>query len=331
MRESKDEPGTFRGEKDGIAQVCDEWGLRGKDADTAKAIIAQRFERDFMYTMHLGGRHHTGPRYSEAVSTFLLGDTKEGHCEYFATAAVLLLREIGIPARYCVGFSAQEKHKRSGDWILRGRHAHAWARVYVGGRQVQLPDPERGGEMRTIWTGGEWVDFDPTPAGWFRIEGSVIPWERRVLDWWQRVREDVLLWRTTPGNSGIVNWGMGIVGTLLVGYITLRLWQSRTGRRTGRDRGRRRGNDAVVTPLHELARPAEHWLGPRETGEAFTEWIAGLGGHLPAALPNLQRAVRYHLKARFDPIGLDPGEEGEFRELCEHLRARLREARRQGN
>ncbi|MBT8330725.1 MAG: transglutaminase-like domain-containing protein, partial [Deltaproteobacteria bacterium] len=31
--------------------------------------------------------------------------SRSGHCEYFATATVLLLRQAGIPARYARGYS----------------------------------------------------------------------------------------------------------------------------------------------------------------------------------------------------------------------------------
>ena len=37
------------------------------------------------------------------LARFLLR-TRSGHCEYFATATVLLLRQLGIPARYAVGY-----------------------------------------------------------------------------------------------------------------------------------------------------------------------------------------------------------------------------------
>ena len=49
------------------------------------------------------------------LSRFLLR-THAGHCEYFATATVLLLRQLGIPARYAVGYAV---HEASGTQIRR--------------------------------------------------------------------------------------------------------------------------------------------------------------------------------------------------------------------
>jgi len=321
-------------EREGMARVCRDWGLDRLPDREVVARIRKRFQRDFEYTLHLGYRAHTGPRYSQAVTRFLEGDGsgsgRRGHCEYFATAAALLLREAGIPARYCVGFSAQEKDSRTGEWILRGRHAHAWCRVYLGGTATSQTDPDSG-ETRLVWEGGRWTDFDPTPPGWFAIEGSGVPWERRLLDWWQRAREDFLIWRTTPGNSSIVNWTMLGIGILLAAYIAWRLAGTRTTRSPRARGGNGDSRPAVVTPLHDLARSAERWLGPRADAQTFTRWILRLGELVPGARPALHRAVRYHWKARFDPLGLDPAEQGEFLSLCHRLKSRLRELRRSGS
>jgi len=53
-----------------------------------------------------------------------------------------------------------------------------------------------------------------------------------------------------------------------------------------------------------------------------------LGDFLPPCTPTLHRAVRYHWKARFDPLGLDPAEHQEFRTLCRQLKSALRQLRR---
>ena len=82
------------------------------------------------------------------------------------------------------------------------------------------------------------------------------------------------------------------------------------------------------TPLHDLARLAERRLGPRNESRAFTEWILGLGELVPAVEADLRRAVSYHWKARFDPIGLAPREEGQFKELCRGLREQIGRAQR---
>ncbi len=66
---------------------------------------------------------------------------KEGYCNYSASAQVVMLRSVGIPARLVVGF-AQGSKTESGDFIVLQKDAHAWPEVYF---------PEIG-----------WVEFEPT-------------------------------------------------------------------------------------------------------------------------------------------------------------------------
>ncbi|MEI7844222.1 MAG: transglutaminase-like domain-containing protein [Chloroflexota bacterium] len=80
------------------------------------------------------------PPGTDALAWFLF-DKKSGFCNYYASAEVMLLRSIGIPARMVVGFAEGEK----GDYRIysvRSRHAHAWPEVYF---------PKLG-----------WVQFEPT-------------------------------------------------------------------------------------------------------------------------------------------------------------------------
>ena len=66
---------------------------------------------------------------------------KEGYCNYYATAEVLLLRSLGIPARLVVGFAEGEKGD-DGMYTVIQKDAHAWPEVYF---------PNIG-----------WVEFEPT-------------------------------------------------------------------------------------------------------------------------------------------------------------------------
>ncbi len=67
--------------------------------------IRQYFARDFTYSLN-PPRRRLNPQ-QPWLSYFLL-TSHCGHCEYFATATVLLLREAGIPARYVTGYGIPE-------------------------------------------------------------------------------------------------------------------------------------------------------------------------------------------------------------------------------
>lgn len=71
------------------------------------------------------------PPGMDAVDWFLFG-WKSGFCNYYASAEVLLLRSVGIPARMVVGY-AQGKSGNYGVYSVRALDAHAWPEVYFPG------------------------------------------------------------------------------------------------------------------------------------------------------------------------------------------------------
>lgn len=81
---------------------------------------------------------------TETVDQFLFVD-KRGVCEHYVTALIVMLRDLGVPARLAAGFGSGYYNAVTGYYEVRASDAHAWAEVYF---------PEHG-----------WVAFDPTP-GW---------------------------------------------------------------------------------------------------------------------------------------------------------------------
>ena len=104
--------------------------------DTAKAIESY-LQREYAYSFDMKA---TGP---EPVADFLF-NVKAGHCEYFASAMVLLLRTRGIAARLVNGFLPGEYNDAASAYTVRQQDAHSWVEVYFP-------------ETRA------WVTFDPTP------------------------------------------------------------------------------------------------------------------------------------------------------------------------
>lgn len=76
----------------------------------------------------------------EDFAEYFILKNKKGSCTHYATAAVLLARYMGIPARYCEGFiikpedysPAAKLGSRDSVTVLDDR-AHAWAEIYVDG------------------------------------------------------------------------------------------------------------------------------------------------------------------------------------------------------
>lgn len=68
--------------------------------------------------------------YDDAMAFFLT--EKRGACDLIASAMALLAREVGIPARVAVGYSAGEPQP-DGSRVVRASNAHAWAELYFDG------------------------------------------------------------------------------------------------------------------------------------------------------------------------------------------------------
>lgn len=68
--------------------------------------------------------------------------SRKGFCEHFATAMVLMLRSLDIPARMVTGYAGGEVNSYGDYVILRQKNAHSWVEAAVNGM---------------------WMRFDPTP------------------------------------------------------------------------------------------------------------------------------------------------------------------------
>jgi protein-glutamine gamma-glutamyltransferase len=108
-----------------------------------------------------------------------LFENKAGHCEYFATSMVVMLRVLGIPSRLINGFIDGQWNAHGDFFLIRESDAHSWVEVYF---------PTYG-----------WVSFDPTPhsadsdaeKGAFYFVSSYIDylkfrWSRYVIDYDQK-------------------------------------------------------------------------------------------------------------------------------------------------
>ncbi|GAB4489334.1 MAG: hypothetical protein OHK0031_13040 [Anaerolineales bacterium] len=110
---------------------------RGQENDFDKsAAITEWLRQNMRYSDTI----EPPPPGSDPVAWFLF-TWKSGYCNYYASAQVLLLRSLGIPARMVVGY-AQGQRAGANTYIVRGAQAHAWPEVY--------------------FSGVGWVEFEPT-------------------------------------------------------------------------------------------------------------------------------------------------------------------------
>ncbi len=134
----------------------------------AKArALEQYLLSNYGYSLELRGN----PNNEDPLAMFLF-DIKKGHCEYFATAMTVMLRQIGIPSRLVNGFRSGEYNSIGDHWIVRQHDAHSWVEAYF---------PPYG-----------WIEFDPTPTDPQIAKAAVVRLISNLTDaidlwWWDSV------------------------------------------------------------------------------------------------------------------------------------------------
>ncbi len=92
--------------------------------------VAQYLRREGTYSLELDKL----PSGEDAVEYFLENDM-EGFCEHFASAGTLLLRELGVPARYVGGYVVKQsdiaKEDDGYEATVMDSAAHAWTEIYL--------------------------------------------------------------------------------------------------------------------------------------------------------------------------------------------------------
>jgi transglutaminase-like putative cysteine protease len=116
---------------------------------------------DYHYTLKVGSFHTSQP-----VAEFLF-EKKKGYCQYFASAAAILLRQEGVATRYVSGFHVTENNRSGNHYVVREMDAHAWIESYIPGEG--------------------WVQADPTPAAEYESlhAGLSRGWFTHALEWMQ--------------------------------------------------------------------------------------------------------------------------------------------------
>lgn len=97
------------------------------DYDRVKAIESY-LSKNYKYTLEPGNI----PQNRDFVDYFLF-DSKEGYCTYYASAMTVLVRSIGIPARYVEGYKLPSKPVSGKSYEVTNKEAHAWVEVYFEG------------------------------------------------------------------------------------------------------------------------------------------------------------------------------------------------------
>jgi protein-glutamine gamma-glutamyltransferase len=268
--------------------VVDELNLRGKSRQEVLASLSEFFSTKFTYRMWQDADSEEESTNS-ALGRFLL-KTRAGHCEYFATATVLLLRDLGIPARYAVGYSVHES-QWSG-YVVRQSDSHAWCLVWDDEKRI-------------------WEDFDTTPGN------GVEEHHNRASLWfadawgWVHFQISKIRWGQTHLRNYIL---MGLVPVL-----ALLLFQIVRQRRRFQGKGPGGRRAAVWPGLDSEFYQIEKQLADRGLvrglDETLADWLerAAAEPSLVSLKAPLRGLLRLHYRYRFDPQGLSDSDRDELR------------------
>ena len=263
-------PNRYRND---LKQIATELDLYSKTPEEILNTVKKYFSDNFYYSITQNQRYTRGGY----LSKFLL-ETKKGHCEYFATATALLLREAGIPTRYVIGFSVQEYSPWQHMYIVRARHAHSWVKYYMN---------------------NGWHILDTTPSTWAPQEAKDRTFLEPIMD--------VLSWfRYTITSNDIDdkpesnNWLIWLL-IPLGAYLAWRFYKKE---RVTNDNKRKTKSSNIEyigldSPLYILLNKLEKEADKRLSGETLINWIKRI-------LPD-EKAGKYielinlHYRYRFNP------------------------------
>ncbi len=287
---------------------------QGLDNNYDRAVaIEEFFHNEFEYTLDL-------PRSArEATLEYFLFDRMAGHCEYFSTAMVVLLRTMGIHAREVNGFLGGQWNEFGQYLAVTQNEAHSWVEVW--------------------FPGYGWVPFDPTPAGagtsealtswlWpgrFLLDGLQHRWNKWILDYDQDSQSS-LIQRASEmfGRDELTNQNADAStsrdpaamfwGALMILALALSLRWAARGPSGGPE-------TRLYLRLRESCRRAGLVLSEGIAPLGLVDELARLGhpAHRPA-----QSLVATYLRSRFGGQPLDESDQEEMKAALAAVRRALR-------
>jgi transglutaminase-like putative cysteine protease len=167
----------------------------------------QAFVQAALQRLHTGGYSYTlePGLYGDDTADQFWFDIKAGFCEHIASAFVVLMRALDIPARIVTGYQGGELNAVDNYWTLRHSDAHAWAEVWqedAGWVRVDPTaaiSPERIGQFRRLapqpgLLAGALDAMTPTLAHSLRAAWEALnnDWNQWVLNYTQSRQFDML-------------------------------------------------------------------------------------------------------------------------------------------
>jgi len=273
----------------------------GEETILGKVVAVQKFlATNYRYNLNIPPSNDPHP-----IEVFLF-DQKEGYCEHYATAMVLLLRHAGIASRLVSGFLSGEWNPFGKYVLVREQDAHTWVEVYF---------PQSG-----------WVLFDPTPSSPADRGTSLLV---AYMDWmrtrWERyiVRYSILDqayfvgegWQWMRGGSLSIKWNRswgspsslkGYFSWVLLLCFALAAWFARNVFLLRGGRTREIAREVEATRIYRRFLSLMSKKGwQRGPGETPLEFSRTPSLHAPLR-EGIEQLTLLYYRARFGPDRSDP-------------------------
>ena len=192
---------------DDLQEVCDAQGFKWKEEDEwmkEQGLIPEELEKIENFVITYLNEHYTYDIHAEAVPEgedflrYFLEESKTGYSTHFATAAVVMFRMCGVPARYVAGYAAPAElftAQPDGSYtaVLQADNSHAWVEVYepeIGWKPVETTPGALGmkQEVEMPRTDQEREEILPRPTELTSAEPGLI----QKTDWPFCLRTDNL-------------------------------------------------------------------------------------------------------------------------------------------
>lgn len=282
--------------QDIFARVTRDWPVHTmRDTEKLKRVH-HFFTEGFSYSLQLGDSES----FSKALEDFLF-ENRSGHCELYATATTLLLRNLGIPSRYVTGFAVLENSWLEKKYVIRERHAHAWSEAYVD---------------------GHWVIVDTTPPDWTEVDTTImskIEWLKDIIAYLQ-LQYTYFQIETDQKYRLLLSAAVILLSTVLLSRIYKRMQVKREKQNL---KTMRKTFPVPLSPFDQINALMGQLDIPRKMNEPFIFWVQRINQVHHLDQDALLDLYARHLQLRFDPRGMTDTELTTFVDKCGRMQDNL--------
>lgn len=258
---------------------------------------------------------------SEDFVDGFLFELQEGYCDYYSTAMVVMVRSLGIPARWVKGFSPGQlpeelldefipedellNEDTSGTYVVRNADAHSWVEVY--------------------FPGYGWIPFEPTSG--FALPNQTAEAEMDDLNLQTPVPDNEA--KSGGKNNGGV-WSVGwlwLIGAVLL-LIVLLLLAERMGLlkpwRPGHSVAAANLNQKVIKDFDKFLRFAQRKGYVRKRDQTAREWSSYWSDRQRFLKEELFSLIQLFEQAKYSPNPIRPEQAQRVYDLIHKLREKIK-------